>query len=269
MADRWGAIEAIGTAGGALVSALVLAVAVYQLRLLRRQVGDAAKGVEAASRSAEAAVGATVEASKARADANAPRLVVHVSDPTWPPLLDRTRSGMPFATDLRLLDPHSLRQAQPVESGTVFTFDRDRPLFLWFKMSGVVENEGSGSARVRLDGEAEFDGHRFGAEVIVRPGDRKTFQWGVGLSLEDWADQHEHYRRGRNSLTVTSMDYQEHGVIDHVYVEMGGRALEPQPDVTSGWRVASPESFGVTVYPTRRTYRWEWPDRRRPTPWDE
>jgi hypothetical protein len=269
MTDGWRIVEAVGTVGGALVGAAVLGVAVYQLGLLRRQVGDAAKGVEAARLSADAAREATVEASKARADANAPRLVVQVSDPAWPPMLDRTRSGMPQANDLRLLDTRSLHQGELVDSGRTFQFDRDRHLFLWFKLAGSVTNEGSGSARVRLDGEAQFEGHRLRDEVVLRPGERKGFEWGTGLALTDWADQHEHYRPGRNNLTVTSMDYQEHGVLDHVYVELGGRALEPEPGVTSGWRITSPESLAVTVYPTRRTYRWEWPDRRRPTPWEE
>lgn len=252
-----------------MASTGVLGVAVYQLRLLRRQVGDNAQGLEAAHRSADAAVKATVESSKARADANAPRLVVRVEQPSWPPLLDRIRSGMPYANELRLLAPLSLHQGALTESGTSFLFDRDRSAFLWFKLSGVVENEGAGSAFIRLDGEAHFNGHGQGEQVVIGPGDSLDFEWGTGLSLGDWADQHDNFRPGRTALTITAQDFQQHGVIDHVYVEMGGRALEPEPGVNGGWRVTNADSLAVVVYPSRRTYRWEWPDQRQPTPWEE
>lgn len=265
----WTAVGSVATAASAVASTGVLAVAVYQLRLLRRQVGDNAQGVEAAHRSADAAVKATVESSKARADANAPRFVVRVDQPSWPPLLDRIRSGMPYANELRLLAPLSLHQGALTETGTSFLFDRDRSAFLWFQMSGVVENEGAGSAFVRLDGEAHFNGHGHGDQVLIRPGQSLTFTWGTGLSLADWAEQHQQYRPGRTGLVATAMDFQEHGVIDHVYVELGGRALEPEPGVTGGWRVTNAEHLNVVVYPSRRTYRWEWPDKRQLSPWEE
>lgn len=265
----WTAVEAIGTASAAIISALVLGVAVYQLRLLRRQVGDAAAGVQAAHRSADAAVKATVDSSKARADASAPRLVVRVDPPAWPPLLDRIRYGMPGGNDLRLLAPLSLSQGVLTETATSFLFDRDRNAFLWFRLTGVLENEGAGSAFVRLDGEAHFDGHTQGEQVLIRPGQLLGFEWGTGLTLGDWADQYGNYRPGRNALIITALDFREHGVIDHVYVELGGRALEPEPGVTGGWRVTAPDHLNVVVYPSRRTYRWEWPEERRPAPWEE
>lgn len=267
MADEWRIVEAVATASAALISAAVLGVAVYQLGLLRRQVGEAARGVQAALRSADAALETVTESSKARADANAPRLLVEVSAPTWPPMLDRSRSGMPLANELRLLEPRSLHQGEQAESGRHITFDRDRPHFLWFLLEGVVENEGLGSARVRLDGEAQFEGHHVGDQVVLRPGDRKAFKWGTGLSLGDWAAQYDQPQAGKIIMTIISVDHQEHGVIDHVYVEMGGRPIEPEPGVASGWRVSSTPSMAVTVYPTRRTYRWDWPHDIRPTPW--
>lgn len=265
----WTAVEAIGTASAAIISALVLAIAVYQLRLLRRQVSDAADGVEAARRSAAEAVKATVESSKARADASAPRLVVRVDQPSWPPLVDRNRTGMPYTNELRLLDSQSLHQGVPAETGTSFLFDRDRHALLWFHMAGVLENEGEGSAFVRLDGEARFGGHAHGEQVLIRPSQSLTFEWGTGLTLGDWADQHSNYQAGRTALIVTATDFQEHGVIDHVYVELGGCALEPEHGVTGGWRVTAPEHLNLVVHPSRRTYRWEWPDQRRPAPWEE
>ncbi len=268
MADAWSIIEAVGSAAGAGVGALVLGVAVYQLRLLRKQIGDAARGVEAARQSADAAKEATREASKARADATAPRIIVEVQEIVWPPLLDRTRSGMPYGNELRLLDAQSLHQGQQVDTGVSFVFDRDRGYLLWFQARGVLHNEGAGSARVRLDAEAHLDGHNQWDEVLVRPGDTRSFVWGTGLTLADWADLHGRAVRGRNTLTVTVLDFQEHGTIDHVYLELGGQPIEPEPGVQSGWRIAE-NNMAVTVYPIRRTYRWEWPDNRRRTPWED
>lgn len=42
---------------------------------------------------------------------------------------------------------------------------------------------------------------------------------------------------------------------EQVYVELGARALEPELDVTGGWRVIEDEHLNVVVYPSRRTYR--------------
>ncbi len=257
---NWEAVGATATALAALASLAVLVVAVYQLRLLRRQVFDAAAGVAAAERAAQAATDAAVEASRGRADATAPQVIVNLDKPSWPPFLDRTHTGMPMADGIRLLSPESIRAARLGAPGEEFLFDRDSTQFLWFVTSGQIINEGRGSARIRLDGEGHFDDAGQGDEVLLRPGEERGFRWATGLSLGEWAARHATPVSGRGFLSFTIMDFQEHGVIDHVFVELGARPLEPVPSIAGGWRLSEDGSghIGVTIYPTRRTYRWDW-----------
>jgi len=135
--------------------------------------------------------------------------------------------------------------------------------------AGTVRNEGAGSARVRLDGEAHFSGYGQGAEVVFKPGDQLIFEWGEGHTTGEWAARVLTGQPARGFLVITSMDYQEHGVIDHAYVEFGARPLQPTAQQQGLWAYsADQEQFGVVVYPVQRTYRWEWGQGGpKPPPW--
>ena len=252
----------------AIITVFLLVIAFRQFRLLRKQADDAAKGVAAAEAAAVAAMEASYEAAKSRADASAPRVVVEVGKPLGA-YTDINRRAMPYANELRLLDQQSISRSQQIQPGLEFIFDRDRGLFLWFLLRGTVRNEGVGSARVRLDGEANFNMRPQGAEVVMKPGDELMFQWGIGLTAGEWADRVTSGQSARGFLSVTVMDYQEHGVIDHAYVEFGARPLQPTAQQQGLWAYsASDEHFGTTVYPLQRTYRWEWgKGGPKPPPW--
>jgi hypothetical protein len=196
---------------------------------------------------------------------------------------------MPGENELRLLDSMS-KHASSNDPNQEFYFDQDKDQFLWLLTRGLLINEGKGTARVRLDGEAQFiDGtspfagdrqivtppavgtpqHR---EYLLRPGEVALFEWGYGHRLADWADAYENPNRpdlsGRCFLTVTIFDFQENGVIDHIYIELSGRPIEPIPGKTAAWCLTrNPrEVLGTSIYPTRRTYRTE-PRTEQPPPW--
>lgn len=277
-------LTAVATMVSAFAALAVAALALGQLRQLKRQVDQAEVGVAAATRSADAARDAALEASRARADATAPIVVALIEAPEWPAWLDTVRTSMPGGGELPLLDVQSLHRSRPVGERESFAFPLEGNQFLWFRMSGRLVNEGATTARVRLDGEAQFVARRLENDVEVQPplslgtganrsyvlgpGQTACIEWAAGLTLAQWAEASTTPKGGRGFLTVTVMDSREHGVIDHVFVQMAGRPLEIDPDRHSNWRLGGPESIGLTVYPTRRTYRWDWPTAKEP-PWND
>src|SRR5260221_491807 len=90
------------------VATLALAgVAFWQIQLARRQVVASEEAAKAAADSAETARRAVSEAARARSEARAPSVIALLEKPSWPPLLDINRNGMPGGgtNELRLLDP--------------------------------------------------------------------------------------------------------------------------------------------------------------------
>jgi hypothetical protein len=294
----WDGIVAIGTLLLAVGTFAVAALARGQLKTLRKQVNDAASGVQAAqesARSAESSANSTkdvaLDSARSRADESAPRVIALIEEPSWPPLLDDQRGRMPGGNEERLFSKNSLERVRQLLDGERFVFDRDRGRFVWFYIRGVLVNEGKASARVRLDGEARFTSGmnpfessfhvdqpaKFGAgstnEYLLRPGQSAVFEWGTGYTAGEWADARDNALPQRGFLVVTVMDFQKHGVIDHIYVEFSGRPLEPVPGELGNWQLAAYDDkqwpappIGVTVYPIQRTYRWDWPN-YDPPPW--
>lgn len=290
----------IGTFVAAVANVGLVVFAVVQLVLLRRQVTlsqdqtkAAADTVAAARESVEASRAAVVESARVRVDERAPRVVALMESPQWPPLVDNSRSAMPQANELRLWDSRSVAQSAEASTKGPFVFDKDKHWFMWFRVNGVLVNEGASTARVRLDGEAHFIegstsllpaehaiptppsvGTPDRKEYLLRPGEAALFEWAFGHTLEEWADAYENadppnpYSYGQ--LVVTVFDYFEHGVVDYIYIETGGRPLLPVPGARGQWMVPHEKTdvdLGMTVYPTRRTYRTE-PRNDAPPPWE-
>ena len=283
-------LSSIGTFVAAIANVGLVVFALVQLFLLQRQVKlardqtkAAAETVTAARESVEASHAAVVESARVRIDERAPRVVALMEAPQWPALVDKTRRGMPYANELRLWDHRSVAQSSEASPAEPFVFDRDKDWFMWFRANGVLVNEGSGTARVRLDGEAHFIEGRSSLirtdrnilsppsvgtidrnEYLLRPGDVALFEWAYGHTLEEWADAYENPNppnpNGASTLTITIFDYFEHGVVDYIYIETGGRPVIPVPNTRGQWTVPHEQAEveqGMTVYPTRRTYRSE------------
>ncbi|WP_337821167.1 hypothetical protein [Amycolatopsis sp. A1MSW2902] len=294
-------LSSIGTFVAAAVNVFLVVFALFQLRLLRRQVNlahdqtkAAAEAVEAARDSTDVSRLAVIESVRVRVDERAPRVVALMEAPQWPPLVDRTRRGMLNADEIRLWHHRSVAQSSEASSAEPFVFPRDQDWFMWFRVRGVLVNEGAGTARVSLGGEAHLIegesplvpgvgvipvppsvGTPDRNEYSLRPGESALFEWAYGHSLKEWVDACENPNppnpSGAGFLVVTVFDYFEHGVMDHIFIEAGHRPVIPVPSVHGQWMVPhEPAEFaqGMTVYPTHRTYRSE-PRGEVLPPWQE
>jgi hypothetical protein len=282
----------LGTFIASVANIGLVIFALVQIMLLRRQVGlaehqtDAAvKTVEVAHESVEATRAAVLETARVRIDEQAPRVIALMEAPQWPPLVDRHRSSMPGGGEPRLFDPGSLRRTSVPTHDGHFVFPRDQGWFMWFKVRGVLINDGRSTARVQMGGEYVFVegmsplvpaageikvpaciGVPIGttAEYLLRSGEVAMFEWAFGRNLAEFADAYQHqdppnpYATGFQTISVT--DGFEHGIIDSIFVEAVIRPIHPVPGTMGQWRIPADVKdvdMGVTVYPTHRTYRSE------------
>lgn len=267
---------------GTFVAALATLALVYfslrSLRALKRQVAIGQDAATAARESAKAAEDAVRESARMRADEQGPRVLVLMEAPQWPPFVDRSRSGMPGGGEPTLLE--TLGQSE-VAGGEPYIFDEQCSWLMWFRTRGVLLNEGRGTARVRLDGDAHFVAGRselvgdleisvpprVGApnreEYLLRPGDIALFEWAYGHPLTDWADAHEHPHppnpNGACFFSIVVFDWLSSGTIDHIFVVLAARPIEPVPNRQGQWKLttAVDNNVGLTVYPSERTYQSE------------
>ena len=120
----------LGTFLAALGTLLLTGRAFAQLRRLTQQISVAREATYSANRGADAATVAEAardavrEASRSRADQQAPRVVALIEAPEWPPVVDMHRDHMPQREELRLLDPMSVHRSR-VGDAPPFTFPRD------------------------------------------------------------------------------------------------------------------------------------------------
>lgn len=274
--EKW---SYLATAISAFTAVIFVAFGAYQLFKLRKQVILTGDSVDAAKRAANAAQEAARETARVRIDEQAPRVIALMESPQWPPRVSSGRANMPYANELRLLDPQSVQSA--VTTGAEeYIFPGQEQWLLWFIDRGVLINEGDSTARVRLDGEARFvDGESplvpdekipypppvgafhgpdyISREHLLRPGKVALFEWAYGHQLKEWADKRDQGTPPICTLTIAVFDSTEYGVVDHIKVELGARPLEPVAGKQAHWRLVSNPRAGVTVWPTTREYRSE------------
>ncbi len=268
------------TMAASLATLLLFVISWRQLRLLRDQVRLASEETEAARLSAgaaqvsaKAAIESAGESTRARVDAYSPRLRV-TTDPSPVAFVDASRSAMPGGGEPRLLDERSIHQSRSIADGEEFIFERDQHQFIWFKVSGLVRNEGTASARVRLDSEARFENSAYGAEIVLEPGHERPFTWAAGFTALKLAERRDTPQPAREFLIVVGMSYEDKGVVDHVYLELASRSLQEKPGhlgtytFQSALEDAASLLTNVVVYPVQRTYRWDLDAGKiQPPPW--
>ena len=280
----------IGTFSAAIATLLLFILALIQLKALRRQVKAGQDAAAAAQVSAEATKDAVRESVRSRADEQAPRVIALMEAPEWPPYIDPHRRGMPGGGEPTLLSTlGQVRQA----GHEPFVFDEQRSWLLWFRTRGVLVNEGRGTARVRLDGDARFIegssplienerrvpvppqvGTSDRNEYLLRAGDVALFEWGYGHQLGEWADAVEHPNppnpHGACFLSIVVFDWFQNGVIDHLFIEFSVRPIAAVPGRQGQWKLVEEPAhhMGLTFYPARRTY---WSENWNPPspPWLE
>ncbi|WP_433218461.1 hypothetical protein ACQP00_12535 [Dactylosporangium sp. CS-047395] len=227
----------------------------HQVELNATQAKAAEDQVALTQEMLQQATAALREAARARTDERAPLVVALLETPHWPPLVEPS--------------------AEAASPARLYARDAERNTPLHFRTDGILINEGATTARVRLDEQAHFqDPAPARRERLLRPGEVARFTWTAGHTIAEWADARENpdppNPLGACFLTITVFDNFEHGIFDHIHLAMSGRpivAVDPSFDEV---RLASHESeaaMAVTVFPTRRTYRFDGP-RRDPLPWD-
>jgi hypothetical protein len=284
-----------------LVAAATFTLAFYTWRLAGEtkdvakaavdQAAHTARAATAAETSANAADAAVGESIRARLDALAPRVVAFCAAPDWPPLFDPGRSRMPFRNELRLLAAPSLQGTSLAINGE-YVFDRDKEKFLWFCCQGLLRNEGAVSARVRLNGEAQFIKLRtdepadpmkrqrlplsseepLDQERVLLPEEEVLFEWAGGRPLGEWADAFDNQNppspHSALFFYILISDPTGLSVTDHIFIEAAGRPIERLPGTNSNWRPVSEQAMRAVVYPTVRRYGLENEEPPKP-PWTE
>ncbi|HSX28402.1 MAG TPA: hypothetical protein VLF60_03040 [Candidatus Saccharimonadales bacterium] len=233
-----------------ILSVLVNGVFLF---FLIKQVRQGQAAQKAAERSADAANNSVKEALYARIDQQAPRVVALLDQPTIGGV--QSESKIAWGADQEAVLP------------------RDKEKYLYVGVTGTLINEGKGTARVHLNGAAEWildeedepllmgpitpsqDDH------ILRPGQQVRFLWSEAHSLEDWADAYSNPSpanpRGACFMDVIVHDYFEEGVIDHIFLEMSGRPLVPVVGDSSHWKIPDKAEFAAISYPIKRAHLCE------------
>lgn len=270
---------------GTVVTGVLAFAAFWQIRISTRSSAAALASAEAARRASE-------QAAKARIDDRAPIVVALPPIAEWPPLLHMSRERVPGGGEPLLLDAINIHGSQLPDHTSVFAFPRDQNKLLWFKIWGLIRNEGRTTAVVRLKSHTRFvdEAGPFSASVeepvvipqevggegtqayALPPGASAVFNWADGHPLHEWADAVERPEppnpHGALFFSMGVEDGFEDGVIDGLFAVVTARPIERIADQTDHWRLAQQRTVGGTRYPTRRHYRGldPWPP-TEPPPW--
>jgi hypothetical protein len=230
---------------GAIASTGFLVMLIWQIR-------QGQKGLKAANRSAKAANAAVKEASRARIDAKTPKVIAILDKPL-----------------LHVLDtPKSVGS----NANQVFVMPRMKDDTQYLAVDGTLINEGSATAKVRLNGNARFhdsddDDIIFetkitdNTEYILPPGEKVKFTWIDGHTIQDWTDAYTNSDppnpHGACFMEIIVSDFLEDGIIDHIFLEMAGRILAPVDGEDGRWKFNDESGLTAIAYPIHRTYRSE------------
>jgi hypothetical protein len=131
--DKWATVI--------VASGAAIAVA-WQSFETRRAATAAERALAAADDSLRVSQVLAIEAERQRLDAEAPRLVVRINPPEWPPRVGRQFVGS---------EPAQLPQ------GEVFRLPKDGPRHLLLRADGFIRNEGGMTVRVSVRGMRIYD----------------------------------------------------------------------------------------------------------------
>lgn len=211
------------TAAGTVVSA-------GGIVFLARQVGEARlqRGLSET---------AAYNDARARMDAAAPRVEVHVEPPVWPPL-GGSYHGVP----------------QPYEGGQEWHFPQRQDHQLLLQASVVVGNRSEASVHLNFKGDLweskAPDGRpcAMRSEMLLGPGERVDALLRGGVSLKEWSQIDAKARAGEVvepvvQATITAHDDADEGVVDTWHLWLTGTPISEDPNRGSVWRLTPPPPF--------------------------
>lgn len=254
------AIIIIVVDGFVALGTLALAAATFSLVRQTKQEAEATKeAVQASKDAVEATRVAGLENVRARIDARAPRIVVSLSEPRWPPSF-KDSSGVEG------------RHVQ-IEPDQQFPSSQDvgRPLLLLTR--GRVRNDGTSTAIVTFDHGTEVEedpgwiGIRpaprgFPPQYLIAPGGDVRFYFLDGRPVHEWMETYNTFKEkgGPNPekstlwLRIGVTDQLDAGIIDRMMVEVQGYPIEPVPQNREHWQLASENRPVASVTPAERIY---------------
>lgn len=267
----------IATAISAAGTLALAIVAVVQGRQMSAQLAVSKRQAASGETSAKAALDVNKESVRSRVDQTAPRVVAFYEQPKGP-LVDVNRSSMPQANELRLLDPLSFdRSSDAIGQSLVFPDMKDA--FIWYHGVGVVVNEGSTTAYVRLADESKFvsgkspldgsevpmpyvAGDGLAAEAILAPGRSALFKWAAGHAAKQWATAIERPEPlspySEIWHTIVAFDSQRSSIADTLEAVYTPSPLEKSPGKRGSWDLRAEDSMSrVYVQPVTRVYASE------------
>ena len=255
---------ATAAAGFAALAALVVAISAKN---------DSSKAIGLAEKSLKKTSDAVDEATRARIDDSAPRVIVLLQQFDKQPNYRADRDSEP-PTGEAYWDPTWLHSAE--QELAEFSGDSTTGGWLYFRCGGTIMNEGSVTAKVRFEGTARMvPATNQGVEELpngnwaLAPGARSTFEWYAGHSRGDWIDAkaspNPSNLRGTVQLTVL-VDDPRGAVADHIFIRGNGYPIEPVPSQPSRYQLSG-DAPAANVYPTQRTYR-AMGETAKPPPWD-
>jgi len=225
----------------ALVAAVGTALIVaWQSLETARAASAAEEGLRGANDSLLVSQVLAIEAERQRLDVEAPRLVVRINPPEWPP-----RVGRQFVAS----EPAQLPQ------GEVFRMPRDGPRHVLLRADGFIRNEGGLTARVSVRGmriydRAVMEGPSWEPkwtepgdyELDIGPDSVEQFRLDDERPASEWIANSEAAERGEPGSTtgvgvVVAHDSNDNGVVDTWEVELAGRPFERIPGEQGGWRL--------------------------------
>ena len=254
------------TEAAAIATAWALVVIAYQSWQTRAAAAAAERGLIAADRSIAVTQALAAEAEKARLEQRAPMLRLLCSPAEWPP------SSKERLTDL---------EAGRYQEGQIFRMPGDAGKPIVLRAAAKLRNEGGRTVHVTVQ-NALAQRTNFadaGKEIIsvwepIRPGGySQMLAPNDELPLivqelhpaSDWVENAKARQRGEPGKVailaeIIADDGFDNGVIDNLYLELGGFPLEPVAGETDSWQIPACLPYNVPLHFTapaqlRRYYR--------------
>jgi hypothetical protein len=222
-------------------------------------IGFLAFQVTEARRTRGVAEVATYNDTKARMDAQAPRVEVDVGLPEWPPLGASPTGGTP----------------QPWPPAQEWHFPRGQDHQLLLQAQVRVTNRSESTVHVKFEGdlwEADTpDGRprKMRSEMLLGPNGNVTALLRGGLSLQEWAQIDALAKTGQElaavvRATITAHDDADEGVVDVWHPWLTGTPVAEDPTRGSVWMLTPPPLGGehgdwclqYNMQPVRRRTYW-------------
>jgi len=232
--SRNGSVTALVAAVG---TALIVA---WQALETARAASAAEKGLSGARDSLLVSQVLAVEAERRRLDADAPRLLVRVNEPEWPPRVYVHFVGA---------EPAQLPQ------GDKFRLPKDGRRLLTLRADGFIRNEGDRTIRVSLHGmrvrdHAAMEGPKWepkwteagNRDVDIAPDSVELFRFEDVRQASEWIANTEAAERSEPPPStgvgvVVANDGNDNGIIDTWEVELAGRPFVRIEGEDGGWHL--------------------------------